>query len=104
MRTSVHSQPSVCTCSSSLQGKSNASYFAVLEERNTAEQAKLLADQVEKSAKRKLKILEKSLDLEKENIKNEASEARSKAIVAVYGIRFDERAHVSIDNKLTATI
>ena len=33
---------------------------------------------------KKLKILEKSLDLEKEKIENEAFEARSKAIVAEY--------------------
>ena len=67
-RTSIHSELSAHTRSSSSQGKSNASYFAVLERRKTAEHAKLLADQVEESAKRKLKILEKSLDLEKEKI------------------------------------
>ena len=57
-----------------------------------------MADQVEKSAKRKLKILEKSLNLHKEKIENEAFEARSKAIVAEYESRFDERGHVSVDN------
>ena len=97
-RTSVHSQLSARTRSSSSQGQSNASYFAVLERRKTAEHAKLLADQVEESAKRKLKILEKSLDLEKEKIENEAFEARSKAIVAEYESKLDERGHVSNDN------
>ena len=63
-----------------------------------AEHTKLLADQVEESAKRKLKILEKSLDLEKEKIENEAFEARSKAIVAEYESKLDERGHVSNDN------
>ena len=63
-----------------------------------AEHAKLLADQVEESAKRKLKILEKSLDLEKEKIENEAFEARSKAIVAEYESKLDERDQVSNDN------
>ena len=52
--------------SSSSEGKSNASNFVVLERRKTAEHAKLLTDQVEERPKRKLKILKKSLDLEKE--------------------------------------
>ena len=60
--TSAHSQPSELTSSSSLQGESKASYFAVLERRKTAEHAKLLADQVEECVKRKLEVLEKSLD------------------------------------------
>ena len=89
-RTSVHSQLSARTHGSSLQGKSNASYFAVLERRKTAEHAKLLADQVEESAKRKLKILEKSLDLEKAKIENETFEARSKAIIAEYESKLDD--------------
>ena len=38
-RTSVHSQLSAHRHSSSSQGKSNASYFAVLERRKTAEHA-----------------------------------------------------------------
>ena len=53
LRTSLQSQPSACTCSSSSQGQSNASYFSVLERQKTVEHAKLLADQVEESAKRK---------------------------------------------------
>ena len=56
-----------------------------------------MADQVEESAKRKLKNLEKSLDLEKEEIENQAFEARSKAIVE-YASRLDERGHFSNDN------
>ena len=96
--TSVHSQPSVCPHSSSSQGKSNSSYFAVLERKKTAKHAKRFADQVEESTKRKLKIPEKSLDLEKEKIENEAFEARSKAIVAEYGSRFDGRNHISNNN------
>ena len=57
-----------------------------------------MADQVEETSKRKLKILEKSLDLEKEKNENEAYEARSKAIVAEYESKLDERGHVSNDN------
>ena len=60
--TSLHSQPSERTSSSSLQGESKASYFAALERWKTDEHAKLLADQVEECAKRKLEVLEKSLD------------------------------------------
>ena len=97
-RTSLHSQPSARTRSSSSQGQSNASYFAVLERRKTAEHAKFLADQVEESAKRKLKILRKSLDLEKEKNENEAFEERSKAIIAEYESKLDERDHVSNGN------
>ena len=67
-------------------------YFAVLERQKTAEQAKFLADQVEASAKRKLKILQKSLGLEKEKIENEVFQARSKAIVAGYDNILDERS------------
>ena len=81
-----------------MQEKSNASYFAVLERQKTAEHAKLLADQVEERAKRKLKILEKSLDLEKEKIENETSEARSKAIIAEYESKLDERNQFSNNN------
>ena len=81
-----------------MQGKSNAFCFVVLERWKTAGHTKLLADQVEESAKRKLKILEKSLDLVKEKIENEVFEARSKAIVGEYESIFDERGHVSNDN------
>ena len=97
-RTSVQSQLSARTRSSSSQGKSNKSYFAVLERRKTAEHAKRLADQVEESAKRRLKALEKSLDLEKEKIENETFEARSKAIIAEYESKLDERDQFSNDN------
>ena len=96
-RTSVHSQLSARTHSSSLQGKSNESYFAVLERQKTAEHAKQ-AGQVEESAKRKLKILEKSLDFEKEKIENETFEAGSKAIIAEYESKLDERNQFSNDN------
>ena len=67
----MFTQSSACTHSSSPQGKSNSSCFAVLERQKTAEHAKPLADQVEESAKRKLKILE---NLEKEKNENEALE------------------------------
>ena len=46
-------------------------YLTVLERRKTAEHAKRLADLVEKRAKRNLRVLEKSLDLEVEKIENE---------------------------------
>ena len=49
-----------------MSGKLDTWYFAVLKRRKTAEHAKLLADLVKESAKRKFKILEK--DLEKEKI------------------------------------
>ena len=55
-RNSVHFQPSVHTHSSGSQEKSNASYFAVSERQKIAEYAKLLANQAEKNAKRKVKI------------------------------------------------
>ena len=64
--TFVHFQHSVCIHSSRLSGKLDTWYFAVLKRRKTAEHAKLLADLVKESAKRKFKILEK--DLEKEKI------------------------------------
>ena len=57
-----------------------------------------MADQVEESAKRKLKVIEKYLDLEKKKIENEAFEAWSKAIVAEYESKLDERGQVSNDN------
>ena len=74
--------------------------MTVLERRKAAEHAKRLADQEEKRAKRNLRVLEKSLDLEVEKIENETFKARSKAIVAEYRSRLDERAHVSNDNNL----
>ena len=43
--------------------------MAILERRKTAEHAKRLADQVEKRAKRNLRVPEKSLDLEVEKLK-----------------------------------
>ena len=99
LRTSVHSQPSaVHVVLAGKESRMHFFFFAVLEWQKTAQHAKHLADQVEKSAKRKLKILEKSLNLHKEKTENEAFEARSKAIVAEYESRFDERGHVSVGN------
>ena len=62
--------------------------------------AKLLADQVEESTKRKLKSLEKSLELEdkKKKLLTRLFEARCKVIVADNEIRFDKSSHVSHDN------
>ena len=52
---------------------------------------------------KKLKILEKSIDLEKEKIENEAFEARSKAIVAEYESTLDETGHFSNSNNSVAS-
>ena len=52
---------------------------------------------------KKLKILEKSIDLEKEKIENEAFEARSKAIVAEYESTLDETGHLSNSNNSVAS-
>ena len=77
--------------------------MAILERRKTAEHAKRLADQVEKRAKRNLRVPEKSLDLEVEKIENNTFKARSKAIVAEYESRLDERGHVSNNNNLVVS-
>ena len=63
---SSHSKSSKSSHSSSSH-KSNskdteASYFAILERRKIADHAKLIADQEEERANRKLKILEKNFE------------------------------------------
>ena len=57
----------------------------------------------EQSTKRKLKFLEKSLDLEKEKIEKETFETRNEAIAAQYKSRFDERGHISNGKNLVVS-
>ena len=59
-----------------------------MERRKTADHAKLIAYQEEVHAKRKLKILEKTLELEIEKLENENIEARNKAILAEFETRY----------------
>ena len=72
-----------------------ASYFAILERRKTADHAKLIADQEKERANRKLKILEKTLELEKEKLGKEKSETRNKAILAEFEARYDDVSQFS---------
>ena len=97
-----HSKSSTSSHSSSSH-KSNlkrteASYFAILERRKTADHAKLIADQEEEHGNRKVKILEKTLELEKEKLENDKMEARNKAILTVFETRYDDVSQFS-ENK-----
>ena len=95
----AHSKSSKSSHSSSSHKSSSrgsdASYFAILERRKTADHAKLIADQEEERANRKLKILEKTLELEKEKIESEIVEARNKAVLAEFETRYDDVSQFS---------
>ena len=67
-----------------------ASYFAILERRKTADHAKLIADQEEERTNRKLKVLEKTLEPEKEKLENEKFKAQNKAILAEFETHYDD--------------
>ena len=56
---------------------SNPSYLAVLERRRTAEHAELLVKQAEERTQRKLKLLQKSFDYEKQKILEDVEEAKN---------------------------
>ena len=91
---SSHSKSSKSSQSSSSH-KSNsnstkASCFTILERRKTGDHAKLIANQEEERAYRKFKILEKTLEFEKEKLENEKIEARNKAILAEFETRYDD--------------
>ena len=61
---------------------SDPSYVAVLERRRTAEHAQLLVRQAEERTQRKLKLLQKSFDYEKQKILEDVEEAKNnRAIV-----------------------
>ena len=65
---------------SNLKG-TEASNFAILDRRKTSDHAKLIADQGDKRANRKLKILKKTSELEKEKLENEKIETQNKVIL-----------------------
>ena len=58
-----------------------ASNFAILDRRKTSDHAKLIADQEGKRANRKLKILKKTSELEKEKLENEKIKTQNKVIL-----------------------
>ena len=58
-----------------------ASNFAILDGRKTSDHAKLIADQEGKRANRKLKILKKTSELEKEKLENEKIKTQNKVIL-----------------------
>ena len=98
-----NSDTSVCSQSSGSRQSSNTLYLAVLERRETADHAKLIADQVEEWSKWKLKVIEKTLELEKEKLKNEKFEARNNTVLAEFESRYDETSQIS-DNKISVEI
>ena len=77
-----HSSNSDSSKKSSLDSHiSNSSYLAVLERRRTAEHTELLVKQAEERTQRKLKLLQKSFDYERQ-ISEEVEEAKNnRAIV-----------------------
>ena len=70
--------------SSSDSPVSNPSYLEVLERRRTAEHAELLVKQAEERTHRKLKLLQKSFDYEKQNILEEVDEAKDNRAIVNY--------------------
>ena len=68
---------------------SSASHLAIYERTKTAEQATLYAKQAQERSHRKLKLLEKSFELEKQRIVNEVMEAENKAALAKIEIHFN---------------
>ena len=73
------SSKSLSKSSSKSSSSSHHTYLSILERCSTAEQANLLAIQAEECSKRKLKFLEKSLELEKEKLLGQVIEERNKA-------------------------
>ena len=77
----------------------NPSYLAVLERGRTAEHAELLVKQAEERTQRKLKLLQKSFDYERQKILEEVEEAKNnRAIVnfETYGfekLEFESNPH-----------
>ena len=82
------------TSSSKSSSKSSSSschtYLSIVERHKTAEQANLLAIQAEEFSKRKLKFLEKSLELEKEKLLDQVTEGRNKAALVELERKHDE--------------
>ena len=65
--------------SSSSSKNPNAFYLSLNERRKSSEQAQLVAKQAEECAKKQLKLLEKSFELEKQKITEEVLIAREDA-------------------------
>ena len=77
--------------SSSDSHVSNPSHLAVLERRRTAEHAELLVKQAEERTQRKLKLLQKSFDYERQKNLEEVEEAKNnRAIVDVETYGFEK--------------
>ena len=70
--------------SSSDSPVSNPLYLEVLERQRTAEHAELLVKQAEERTHRKLKLLQKSFDYEKQNILEEVEEAKNNRAIVNY--------------------
>ena len=69
---------------------SDTSYLSINEGRNATEHAKIIAQQAEKRTKRKLDLLERSFELEKQNISDEEFEAKNNADLLALDIKIDE--------------
>ena len=70
--------------SSKKSSVSNPLYLEVLERQRTAEHAELLVKQAEERTHRKLKLLQKSFDYEKQNILEEVEEAKNNRSIVNY--------------------
>ena len=69
---------------------SNAYYLSLNERRKSSEKTQLVAKQAEERAKRKLKLLEESLELEKQKVTQEVLIAREGATRFEFNNYFDE--------------
>ena len=78
------------TNSSSSSSETSASYLAIYERRKIAEQVTLYAKQAQERSHRKLKLLDKFFELEKQRIINEVMEAEDKAALANLETHFDD--------------
>ena len=86
---SIYSSQSKNSSSSSSETVPSASYLAIYKRRKTAEQANLYVKQAQERSQRKLKLLEKSFELEKQRIVNEVMKVENKAALANLETDFD---------------